>query len=78
MISIDSDEKKQEYKDQIFWLKTNIDPWNTVEVYWKNTYKPRLDHLVNSTITYDYIGDFPILKHTTVGYKLVKIFCIVY
>lgn len=60
-------------EDQLAWLKENLDPWATVDKFWRETSAARFQNLVlnkNFSST-DYINSIPALTHVKHGLKLV-------
>ncbi|XP_074107203.1 uncharacterized protein LOC141532648 [Cotesia typhae] len=62
-------------EDQLAWLKENLDPWATVDKFWRETSAARFQNLVlnkNFSST-DYINSIPALTHVKHGLKLIDI-----
>lgn len=63
-------EAENENIEYIYWLQNNIDPWNKVEEYWKNSYEQRQLALRHSSDLLEYSKKYPALQ-VDQGYKLV-------
>ena len=65
VIQTEDDSNKLDY------LKTNVEDWNTIEIYWKDTYPIRRHQLAVGISTHDYISNFLCLQSEK-GEKLVS------
>ncbi|XP_074111648.1 uncharacterized protein LOC141535594 [Cotesia typhae] len=63
------------------WLKEHIDPWTTVEEFWRSTSAARIQNLISNQAlsSSEYINSVPALTHIKNGLKLIGIdFDVVY
>lgn len=68
----------EETEENLTWLKNSCDPWMTVELYWDQTRKARLQKYTESNMQIaDYFNEFRALGQSK-GLHLVCIFCISY
>lgn len=60
--------------EKLEWLKTHVDPWLTVEQFWKETSLYRIQQLMgDKTLTsVNYLLSVPALRHIHHGLKLVN------
>lgn len=65
----------EDTEGKLNWLKTCLEPWNTVAKYWNDTHKYRLQNLCesNSPLLHEYYDEFSVLKQP-LGYTLVSLF----
>lgn len=70
-ISAASSPISDEVQTKIKWLKHSQEPWETVILYWMETFQARQDQTSKCTPLHQFIQDWPILQHDN-GHQLVK------